>query len=104
MYDLTLADDAPVPKSERPGVRALLAELDPLRKIAAYARIARGVSERLGAVTAALSAGGAEAAEIAAETDRERLAGVTAFVGHLAAGGHLPAVRIPPERPTRRGC
>ena len=92
MYDVTLAgDDAPLPMAERPEVRALLAEPDPLAKIAAYARIARGVSERLGAVTAALSTGGSEAAAISAETDRERLIGVTAFVGHLAAGGHLPA-------------
>jgi AcrR family transcriptional regulator len=94
MYDVTLAgDDTPVPMSARPEVRALLAEPDPAAKIAAYAGIARGVSERLGAVTAALSTGGPEAAEITAETDRERLTGVTAFVGHLAEGGHLRAGR-----------
>jgi AcrR family transcriptional regulator len=98
MYDVTLAgDDAPVPMGDRPEVRALLAEPDPHGKIAAYARIARGVSERLGAVTAALATGGAEAAELAAETDRERLAGVTAFVGHLAATGHLAAGRDPAQ-------
>jgi AcrR family transcriptional regulator len=92
MYDVTLAgDDTPIPMAGRPEVRALLAEPDPAAKIAAYARIARGVSERLGAVAAALSTGGPEAAEIAAETDRERLIGVTAFVGHLAEGGHLRA-------------
>ena len=92
MYDVTLAgDDAPMPMGRRPEVRALLAEPDPVAAVAAYAGIARGVSERLGAVTAALSTGGAEAAAISAETDRERLTGVTAFVRHLAAGGHLPA-------------
>jgi AcrR family transcriptional regulator len=94
MYDVTLAgDDAPMPMAQRPEVVALLDEPDPVAKIAAYAGIARGVSERLGAVTAALSTGGPEAAEISAETDRERLIGVNAFVGHLAAGGHLPAGR-----------
>lgn len=91
MYDVTLAgDDAPVPLGRRPEVLALLAEPDPRVKIAAYARIARGVAERLGTVTAALSTGGPEAAEISAETDRERLTGVTAFVGHLADSGQLP--------------
>ena len=96
MYDVTLAgDDAPVPMGRRPEVLALLTEPDPAAKIAAYARIARGVSERLGAVTAALSTGGPEAAEIGAETDRERFTGVTAFVDHLATGGHLPAGRDP---------
>jgi AcrR family transcriptional regulator len=96
MYDVTLAgDDTPVPMSRRPEVLALLDEPDPAVKIAAYARMARGLSERLGAVTAALSTGGPEAAEIGAETDRERLTGVGAFVGHLAVSGHLPPGRDP---------
>jgi AcrR family transcriptional regulator len=96
MYDVTLAgDDTPVPMGRRPEVLALLAEPDPRAKIAAYARLARGVSERLGAVTAALSAGGPEAARISAETNRERLTGVTGFVRHLAETGHLPPGRDP---------
>jgi AcrR family transcriptional regulator len=96
MYDVTLAgDETPVPLSGRPEVLALLAEPDPAAKIAAYARIARQISERLGAVTAALSTGGPEAEEISAETNRERLTGVTAFVGHLAEQRHLPHGRDP---------
>ncbi|MFI7541133.1 TetR/AcrR family transcriptional regulator [Actinoplanes sp. NPDC049599] len=94
MYDVTLAgDDTPLPMAQRPEVQKLLTEPDPAAKITSYAGIARGVSERLGAVMAALSTGGPEAAEIGAETDRERLIGVTAFVGHLAEGGHLSAGR-----------
>lgn len=90
LYDVTLAGDhEPVPLAGRPAARALLTEPDPHAKVAGYARLARQISERLGAVTAALSAGGAEAAEITAQTGRERLAGTTAFVGHLAATGHL---------------
>ncbi len=94
MYDVTLAGDgAPVPMGQRPEVLALIAEPDPAVKIRAYAHLARGISERLGAVTAALSTGGPEAAALTAETDRERLAGVTAFATHLAAQGHFPAGR-----------
>lgn len=90
LYDVTLAGDhEPVALAQRPAVAALLAELDPHAKVAAYARLARQISERLGAITAALNAGGAEAAEIAAETERERFAGVSGFVGNLAATGHL---------------
>jgi AcrR family transcriptional regulator len=92
LYDVTLAgDDDPVPLAERPAVRALLAEADPRRAVAGYAHLARQISERLGAVTAVLSAGGAEAAELTAETERERLAGTTAFVRHLTDRGHLRA-------------
>ncbi|MBU2669120.1 TetR/AcrR family transcriptional regulator [Actinoplanes bogorensis] len=90
MYDVTLAgDDAPEPLARRPEVLALLAETDPSEKIFRYAVIARGIGERLGAVTAALGSGGPEAAAIVAETGRERLAGATAFARHLAEGGHL---------------
>jgi AcrR family transcriptional regulator len=90
LYDRALAgDDEPVPMGQRPAVQALMAEPDPHRKVAAYARLARQVAERVGAIAARLGAGGSEAAAITAATDRERLAGVTGFVGHLAAGGHL---------------
>ncbi|WP_330186412.1 helix-turn-helix domain-containing protein [Dactylosporangium sp. AC04546] len=90
LYDRELAgDDEPVPMAGRPAVRALIAEPDSRRKVAGYAHLARQVSERIGAIAAALAAGGPEAADLTAEADRERLAGVTAFVGHLAATGHL---------------
>jgi AcrR family transcriptional regulator len=90
LYDVTLAgDDEPLALGERPEVRHLLAEPDPHRKTAGYARLARLVSERVGDIAAQLGTGGVEAAGITAETDRERLAGTTAFVRHLADGGHL---------------
>jgi AcrR family transcriptional regulator len=90
LYDVTLAgDDLPEPMAARPAVQQLLAESDPWRKVAGYAHLARVVSERVGGIAAQLSAGGAEAAEITAETDRERLAGTTSFVRHLGEGGHL---------------
>jgi AcrR family transcriptional regulator len=90
LYDVTLAgDDEPVPMADRPQVRALLAEPDPALKVAGYARLARQISERVGVVTAALSAGGAEAAAIIGRTEAERLVGVTAFVRDIERAGHL---------------
>lgn len=90
LYDVTLAgDDEPVPMADRPEIRALLAETDPAAAIAGYARLARRISERVGVVAAALSAGGAEAAAIVERTETERLVGVTGFVRHLERGGHL---------------
>jgi AcrR family transcriptional regulator len=100
LYDVTLAgDDEPVPMAERPQMRDLVAETDPRAKVAAYARLARQVSERVGVVMAALSVaaagdgdgtgadGGARA--IVERTGVERLAGVTGFVRHLEAAGML---------------
>jgi AcrR family transcriptional regulator len=90
LYDVTLAgDDQPIPMAERPEIRDLLAEPDPHAKVRAYARLARQISERVGDVLALLGAGGPEAAGITAQTDRERLAGTTAFARHLADRGLL---------------
>jgi AcrR family transcriptional regulator len=100
LYDVTLAgDDEPVPLAERPQMRALVAETDPVAKVAAYARLARQVSERVGVVMAAIGAAGtgagsgagSEAAAIVERTGAERLAGVTAFVRHLESVGMLGA-------------
>lgn len=92
LYDVTLAgDDEPVPIADRPAIRDLFAEPDPAVKIAGYARLARQISERVGVVVAALSAAGAEAAAIIAQTEAERLAGTTAMVDHLRAVGGLKA-------------
>ncbi|MFE7122683.1 TetR/AcrR family transcriptional regulator [Streptomyces sp. NPDC057617] len=90
VYDTTLAeDDAPVPMHARPELRAVLAEPDPGRKLAGYARFVAGVHERLAGLLPVLSAADPELAELAAVTDRERLAGTRAFVDHLLAAGLL---------------
>ncbi|MCX5215189.1 hypothetical protein OG689_39030 [Kitasatospora sp. NBC_00240] len=57
----------------------------------------RGVHKRLGELHAVLAAADPELAEIAADTDRERLTGVTAFVTHLHTAGHLGA-HLDPSR------
>ncbi|MFE1957853.1 TetR/AcrR family transcriptional regulator [Streptomyces sp. NPDC059479] len=90
VYDTTLAqDDEPVPMHARPELRAVLAETDPVEKLAGYARFVAGVHERLAALTAVLSAADPELAELAAVTDRERRTGTGAFVDHLATAGML---------------
>ncbi|GIJ55385.1 TetR family transcriptional regulator [Virgisporangium aurantiacum] len=92
LYDVTLAgDDEPVPMADRPEVRDLLGATDPAVTVAGYARLARRISERVGVIVAALSAGGAEAAAIIGETEAERLVGVTAFVRHVESAGRLGA-------------
>lgn len=90
VYDTVLAgDDAPVPLGDRPELRAILAIADPVAKLHSYAGFVCGVHERLGGLQPVLAAADPELAEIVAETDRERLTGVTAFVAHLQAVGHL---------------
>lgn len=98
VYDTTLAeDDAPVPMHARPELRAVFAEPDPGRKLAGYARFVAGVHERLAGLLPVLSAADPELAELAAVTDRERLAGTRAFVDHLLAAG-LPRPGLDPAR------
>jgi AcrR family transcriptional regulator len=94
LWDVTLVgDDEPVPLDERPEIAAIVAEPDPRRKIAAYARLGRAVNERLGPLSARLrgaaAAGDADLAELIAATDRERLVGNAGIVRHLASLGAL---------------
>ena len=92
VYDTALAgDDAPVPMGERPELLAVLGTADPVGKLRGYARFVCGVHQRLGELQAVLAAADPELADLAAEADRERLTGVTAFVAHLRTAGHLAA-------------
>ncbi|MFD2354068.1 TetR/AcrR family transcriptional regulator [Nonomuraea ferruginea] len=48
VYDITLAGDAlAVPQSDRPGVRAIIEEPDPARKLARYAAMATSILRRV---------------------------------------------------------
>ena len=94
VYDVTLVgDDEPVPFAERPEVRAAYAEEDPRRFLAAYARLARTLSERLGALLAALVAGARsgepELVEFVATINGERLIGATMVADRLDELGAL---------------
>lgn len=92
LWDATVAGDhEPVPMSERPALREVWAEEGADAKLRGYAAFVCGVHERTAALFALLSEAGPEVAQVLADTERERLTGVTAFVGHLAERGMLRA-------------
>lgn len=94
LYDVTLVgDDEPVPLNLRPEIAAIIAEPDPRRKIAAYVRLGRRLTERIGPLVARLQAGAAagdtDLVELVATTQRERLVGTLGIARHLAEIGAL---------------
>ncbi|GAA2692909.1 TetR/AcrR family transcriptional regulator [Actinoplanes palleronii] len=92
LWDTTLAgDDEPVTMAERAQLRAVWAEPDPVAKARGYAGFVRGVNERLATLAGLLSQAGPEAAAVLDASERERRAGVGAFVAHLAEAGLLRA-------------
>jgi AcrR family transcriptional regulator len=92
LWDVTLAgDDAPVAMGSRPALQAVWQTEDPMAQLRGYAAFVRGVHERVADLFALLTHAGPEVAETLAVTEQERRTGVTAFVTHLAATGHLRA-------------
>lgn len=93
IWDVTIAGDLdPVPLRERPQIQALLAEPDPARTLAGYARLSREVYERLGPLARVLRAGAAGdpvLQRLIDTTERERLTGTTALAAHLDDHGAL---------------
>ena len=94
VWDVTLVgDDQPVPLRERPEFQAMLAEPDPRRKVALYAKLGRLLVARLGpllgVVLAGARAGDPELQALVATLDRERLVGTSGVVAHLAEAGAL---------------
>jgi AcrR family transcriptional regulator len=84
LWDVTLAgDDEPLTMAERPALREVLATADLAAKLELYARFVCDTHERLAPLIALLTQAGPEAAQVVADTERERLTGVTAFVAHL---------------------
>jgi AcrR family transcriptional regulator len=94
VYDVTLVgDDEPVPLQERPEFQAVVAESDPVRKLAAYGAIGRMLWERLGPLIAVLMQG-AQAGEpdlvaFVATVRRESYLGASGLVADLAERGAL---------------
>jgi len=94
-YDVALVgDDEPIPLAERPEFQALLGDRDPAGKLRRYAALARAVGERISPLASMLLAGAHSGGDrdleaLAEMADRERLAGVTALVGHLDESGGL---------------
>ncbi|GAA3751915.1 helix-turn-helix domain-containing protein [Streptomyces tremellae] len=90
VWDTTLAgDDEPLAMSERPQLGLVLRTREPHAKLRLYAGFVRGVHERLAPLFALLTEVGGEVADVLAASEEERLAGVTAFVDHLAEAGAL---------------
>lgn len=83
---------AEVPVAERPAIRAVIQEPDPLRQIERYASTQPGIHRRAGPLLRALSGAAAMDPELDAlwhEMEAWRLEGQGRFVAHLAEGGHL---------------
>lgn len=83
-----VGDDEPVPMSERPVIAEMEQLADPRELVARWARFVAELEERaapLAAVLVAASDADPEAAGVHAESERNRLGGAAAFVGHLAA-------------------
>lgn len=90
LWDVTLAgDDEPVAMADRPQLAAVWETRDPRVKLRLYVAFVRGVHERLAPLFALLSQAGGDLAEVLAVSERERLTGVTKFVGHLSDSGVL---------------
>jgi AcrR family transcriptional regulator len=90
--------DRPVPALEREGVRAILAEPDPRRKVQRFARLVRELQERLGPIWAVVEAAAPADAELAAlleELYARHVGSMRLFVDHLAATGSLRAALAP---------
>lgn len=92
VYDVTLAGDArPVPQHARPEVQAVVAEPDPVRKLALFAGMAVGIYERIGPVHRVLraAAAGGGLTDLMEATERQRLTGSRGPAQHLADTGFL---------------
>ena len=93
VYDTTLAGDAqPIPQSARPEVQAIIDEPDPVRKLERYAAMASGINGRVLPVDRLLraaAAADADAAELVARAEQQRLTGSRGPAEHLASLGLL---------------
>lgn len=91
LWDITLAgDDEPLAMAERPQVAEVWRTQDPHLKLQLYAAFVRGIHERLATLFALLTEAGPDVGQVLATAERERMVGVTAFVGHLADTAVLP--------------
>jgi AcrR family transcriptional regulator len=90
VYDTVIAgDDEPVPIGQRPVIRQIWATADPHEKVRAYAAFVTDLMRRIGTMAAVLAEADPEVAQVRTVTENERLEGVRAFAGHLAAAGWL---------------
>ncbi|MER6209212.1 TetR/AcrR family transcriptional regulator [Streptomyces sp. NPDC001642] len=96
LWDITLAgDDEPLAMGDRPEIQVILETRELGPKFRLYAEFARGIHERVAALFALLTQAGPDVGEVLETAEQERLAGVTAFVTHLAETGALPPAADP---------
>jgi AcrR family transcriptional regulator len=93
VWDITIGgDDERVVYHERPEIRALMAEPDLARRLAAQARLFTQTSKRIVPFLLAVQGAAASepaAAELLAEIGRQRLAGMSVMARQAAATGQL---------------
>jgi AcrR family transcriptional regulator len=93
VWDITVGgDDEEVMFHDRPEIRAVRAEPDLAKRFMMHARMSTATARRMAPFLLALrGAAGTEpaAAEMLAETDRQRLAGMTVMARECAATGQL---------------
>jgi AcrR family transcriptional regulator len=93
LFDVAIVgDDEPIPLMERDFVMRNIAEPDPRQKLIAYGAHLAETLPRAGPVQLVVrdaAATDAGAAEVWNQLDADRLAGMTAFAGHLHQGGYL---------------
>ena len=85
-------DDEPIPVAERPAVKAIQAESDPRKGLALWTQMVTEIAARAAPISEVLAAAAdsdPDAAQLAANADRERMFGATAFVRYLASLGSL---------------
>jgi AcrR family transcriptional regulator len=92
LWDVTLAgDDEPLTMAQRPALLEVWRTREPHEKVRLYAAFVRGVHERLAFLFSLLTQTGPEVAQVLADSEAERLTGVTAFLTHLGDQGALRA-------------
>jgi hypothetical protein len=93
LFDVAIVgDDEPIPLMQREFVMRNMAEPDPRQKLIAYGEHLAQTLPRAGPIQLVVrdaAATDAGAAQVWNQLDAERLAGMTAFAGHLFQGGYL---------------
>jgi AcrR family transcriptional regulator len=91
-----VGDDEPIPLADRPAVKAIQAEPDPQKALALWAEMVAQIAARVAPVSEVLTAAAdadPDAAQLAADADRDRMSGATAFIRYLASlDGFAPGI------------
>jgi hypothetical protein len=81
-------DDEPIAMTDRPAIKAILAESDPRRALMLWTQAVTDVAARTAPLSEILTAAAdidPAAAELLAEANRQRMSGATVFIRYLAS-------------------